>query len=217
MAALVTFSGVDGAGKSTQAHLLAKHLTTLERDVSLSHAYSWGLRRYTWVPTRTSRSQAGPPRTRSGPETGSLSGRVGGSVLSLAILFEGFLRHRHFAGSVPDHGVEVLDRCFLDDIALALSLNSAWSAHIKAILRRLPAPAMSILLRVDPAQAALRECGDTHRVGDLALRQSLLLSVGEVAASVGWNVLITDSGLPIDRVQNNIRAALEQIELCRNC
>ena len=124
--AIVVFSGMDGAGKSTQIELLRSHLNANDQDPVVL----WSRGGYTpgmnWLksllrkgPSKSALPDAGPSQARTQAFKRPLVRKVWLSlaIMDLLLLYGVWLRWKKIRGQVV-----ICDR-FLDDTALDLKLN----------------------------------------------------------------------------------------------
>jgi thymidylate kinase len=162
---VITFSGLDGAGKTTLIAELTRELElrgravtrfTKYEDVGLYSAIRRFRRKRGWLP----RDGLAPrcdtvksPAIRRALQTTRrfLHGRLV-SALLLPIDLSLFMIRRHAVASTRE--VLILDRYFYDSL-IELRSESTWWGH--AFLQLLPAPDVSVFVDIDPAVAFARK------------------------------------------------------------
>jgi thymidylate kinase len=172
---LITFSGLDGAGKTTLIAELTQELESRGRsvtrftnyeDVGLLSAIRRFRRRHGWLPTDDAAPRSDTvkhPAIRGTLQATRhvLHGRlVTGLLLPLDLLLF-MVRRRRVTSDVL-----ILDRYFYDSL-IELRLDSTWWG--RRFQRLLPAPHIAVFVDVDPAVAFARK--GEHGVAELARRE----------------------------------------------
>jgi thymidylate kinase len=162
-AALVTFSGIDGAGKSTQIDHLCETLSEAGKSFRLLRFWDDAatLQRF--------REEIGHKVFKGDKGVGSPEAPItrrdknvqspAMTLIRLAIYFLDALSLRSVVKRAMKSGVEVVifDRYIYDELA-NLELGTGWAkAYIRLILLLVPVPAVSIILDADPDKAFLRK------------------------------------------------------------
>jgi thymidylate kinase len=187
---LITFSGIDGAGKSTQIEKLREYLNA--QNIPIEILAFWdnvvvlpALRSGFSRKVLQSDGQVGTPdkpATRNDKNRQSLPLIAGRSVLHLFDVFQlrKIVRRARFSQTT---GVVIFDRYIYDQLA-ALPLKQWWAkAYARLILSLAPKPDLSYLLDAVPEEARARkpeyplEFMRQYRSSYLELRQLAGLSL----------------------------------------
>jgi dTMP kinase len=144
-AALISFAGLDGAGKTTQAAMLADWLTSLGQSVALEAPQGPSFIRAALNDMASERGFADHHQV-FGPD--------------VTHLITAFMRYRDWAERVipamRTHQWMVTDRSAVCHYAAASAVGAMDEDALRLVLRRLPAPDLLIYLDVPPAQALRR-------------------------------------------------------------
>jgi thymidylate kinase len=174
MSKLITFSGLDGAGKTTQISMFLEHLARESISFSMLEMYDdvsvAALVRRKFA-TKQPTAAAGTARERSlapkaaaprDPEPLRLDKNRSDLPTVIARQFvylldlQRFLivRRRHLTG--PD-GVLVMDRYFFDSLANLLTASTLAAPYVSFFLKLAPVPQLAVLLDVAPETAFRRK------------------------------------------------------------
>ncbi|HZQ19509.1 MAG TPA: thymidylate kinase [Terriglobales bacterium] len=161
---LISFSGIDGAGKSTQIDKLREHLTA--REIPVEILTFWdnvvvlsSLRSGFSRKVLQSDGQVGTPdkpAARNDKNQQSLPLFAGRSILHLLDVFRLRQIARHVRSS-EKAGVVIFDRYIYDQLA-ALPLKKPWArAYARLILAVAPKPDVAYVLDAVPEEARARK------------------------------------------------------------
>jgi thymidylate kinase len=159
----LSFSGIDGAGKSTQIEAL--HSSLLQRGLRVRVITFWDeVARLTWL-----RENAGHKILKGEKGVGTPSAPVerrDKNVRSLPMtcfrlflyLLDAFsLRRMHDQLLSSEFDVIIFDRYIYDELANLNLRNFLIRAYVRMLLKLTPAPELSLLLDADPVQARARK------------------------------------------------------------
>lgn len=194
---LITLSGVDGSGKSTQLEQLRTDLAARGFQVAYFHAVSFGL-------AETLRSRLFG--TRSAGQSGGVtkSGELG-IFLRKALLLIDLLRFRRYVRRLKKSGTDYLvsDRYFYDTLINIAYLDgtSLDTAFIRFASRSIIRPHFAYYLKAAPER--IMERGRAPEQGLQYLKDKTSL-FEEAAERFGLTTL--DADQPIERVAETIRS-----------
>lgn len=152
---IISFSGVDGSGKSTQTKLLQKHFEGQGLKVAYFHATE-----FSFV-NRLSRKKSGVKNFTPGDTKAVTQANFIGTLARLFFLFIDSLRFAHYQKKLRKSGTEVIvsDRFFQDSL-----MNVAFLSHnfliyfgIKLVAWFAPVPHQSFYLKLTAEDIASRE------------------------------------------------------------
>lgn len=160
---LVSFSGIDGAGKSTQIHALRTQMESLGMRVSLVTFWD-DVARLTRLRETTGHAvfkgekgvgSPGAPVNRRDKNVQSLPM----TAFRLFLYFVDALSLRRIAHKArrSDADVVIFDRYAYDELANLNLRNPAICAYARFIMKMVPCPGISFLLDADPSQARARK------------------------------------------------------------
>ena len=209
----VALSGVDGAGKSTLARLVARDLERL--GLGVTPVWTRPGMRIAWLDgaarlaKRVMREDPDPGVLRVAAEPDrDLRSRRGALGWAWSMLVtRSFVRDvRRRARGRRGQDVVVYDRHLLDAL---VTLDFAYRGvdlrrHRELVRRRLPSASVTIYLHVAPDVAASRKPGDP--IGEAAVRRQLEIYRRELAAMP--DVLVLDGSLPVEELARRAFAAI---------
>ena len=179
---IITFSGIDGSGKTTQSRYVADLLQSWGYTVRYLHIISWTL------VNRMGRL-AGADHETTFLQNGQTGGRrklYAGARLAISLI--DILRFRALVGYQCIFGRRVLvcDRFFYDLGVQAIYTNVMSSALESLYWNLVPSPTLSILLDVPPEIAQRRE--GEHELAYYHSKRKLYLE-----RAPRWNSIIIDA------------------------
>lgn len=212
---LITFSGLDGAGKSTQIDLLRETLRRHGREP----LYLWARGGYTPLFSRAKellRRSSGARVLPSGGDTAQRQQALGRpavrrlwltlAILDLALLYGGRVRRWLQQGRVV-----ICDRYYWDtllDFQLNFPEEDAGRWPLWRLLERVsPQPDLRIMALIPVAESLRRSVQKGEPFPDSAARLQQRLAAYEALAAEGeW--LVLDGRLPVDELAKKIELAL---------
>jgi thymidylate kinase len=188
---LITFSGLDGAGKSTLTRLLKERLEREGAAVTVSHMYrDVGLYAFAWAALeRLMRLRGGAPGAGGGANgagraSGAGRGAFGGfaralvwnrslRVMAYPLDLVVFLAYRLYVERVRGR-VLIMDRYFYDTL-VDVSAGRRVSRVARLLARLTPTPSVPVLLDISAGQAFARK--GEHTLAYLERRREAYMAV----------------------------------------
>ena len=147
---LITFTGLDGSGKSTQLDLLKTHLEQEGKKVAVFHAIEFSLTNRITLALRGSKTFV-PGKEKSVTRASSFS-----LLLRKIFLLIDTLRFQSFTKKLKQNGIEFLlsDRYFFDTV---VNIEYLGSSAPNSLANLIPAPDRAFYLRITPEEILKRD------------------------------------------------------------
>jgi thymidylate kinase len=207
---LFSFSGIDGAGKSSQIQSLCEHLS--HRGVSFRLVSFWDhVARFTWLRESTGHAvfggdlgvgAPGAPIQRKDKNVRSWAM----SCIRLFLYIADAMALRQFMHEAQTSGPEVLifDRFIYDELANLPLQNSMVQSYVRAMATFVPRPDVSFLLDADPAAARVRK--PEYPLEFLQFNRKSYLALSDLIG--GFTVV---APAPIHEVKRKVRAFADRV------
>lgn len=147
---LITFTGLDGSGKSTQLDLLKTHLEQEGKKVAVFHAIEFSLANRITLALRGGKTFV-PGKEKSVTRASSFS-----LLLRKIFLLIDILRFRSFTKKLKQNGIEFLlsDRYFFDTV---VNIEYLGGSVPNSLVNLIPAPDRAFYLRITPEEILKRD------------------------------------------------------------
>lgn len=194
---LITFSGVDGSGKSTQLERLRTKLTAQGKKTAYFHAVAFSL-------PETLRTKLFGSRTMGTAKAGVKSSSLGIGLRKVVLGID-LWRFRRYVKQLEKAGTEYLlsDRYFYDTLVnIAYLDKTSLDTHFtRFIAKRIPKPTQAFYLRVTPERVMERERAPEQGLQYLKDKAALFDQAAE-----SWHFITLDADRSMDEVTNDIQA-----------
>lgn len=147
---LITFTGLDGSGKSTQLDLLKTHLEQEGKKVAVFHAIEFSLANRITLALRGGKTFV-PGKEKSVTRASSFS-----LLLRKIFLAIDILRFRSFTKKLTQNSIEFLlsDRYFFDTV---VNIEYLGSSVPNSLVNLIPTPDRAFYLRITPEEILKRD------------------------------------------------------------
>ena len=197
---IITFSGIDGSGKSSQLNRLKKHLEASGARTAYFHAVEWSFPQA--AKRLFQRSSGKPGTTKAVTKSSSL-----GVFLRQGILLLDLIRFRRYVKNLEHEGIDYLlsDRYFYDSLVNIAYLDgtSLKTRYARSATRLIPKPYRSFFLSIAPERVMERERQPEQGLAYLK-DKSLLFA----EASTLWDFTSLDADRDLDSVSHSIQESL---------
>lgn len=197
---IITFSGVDGSGKSTQLELFRKELESTGKKTSYFHAVTWSLPQA--AKGLFARRSNKPGQAKAVTKSTGL-----GVILRQIILIIDILRFKRYLRRLERSGTDYLlsDRYFYDSLVNIAYLDGTPldTVYARFAARLIPKPDQAILLSATPEAIMRRARAPEQGFQYLKDKTSLFLEAAGL-----WNFTIIDADSAPEGVFTSIKKSL---------
>ncbi len=193
---IITLSGIDGSGKSSQLVLLQKHLEASGAVTAYFHAVQWSLPQAARTLFR---------RTRNAPgEAKAVTQSSGfGVLLRQGILLLDLIRFKWYVHRLEKAGVQYLlsDRYFYDSLVNIAYLDgtSLDTGYARLTARYIPKPYRAFYLSINPERVMERERPPEQGLAYLKDKDLLFKEAAQL-----WNFITIDADYDPETVSRSI-------------
>lgn len=193
---IITFSGIDGSGKSSQLEALRRHLEATDARISYFHAVEWSL------PQAAKRLFERTPKKPGTAKAVTKSSGFGILLRKITLLLD-LIRFRRYIRKLKHSGVKYLlsDRYFYDSLVNIAYLDgtSLDTAYSRFAARLIPKPDTAFFLSVSPEAVMRRERPPEQGLQYLKDKQGLFRE-----ATALWGFTTIDGDASLDTVRTAV-------------